>query len=494
MAVLLNLPREILDTVLSHCSQQDLISLSRSCGTLMQATIPTLYKAPTFRTLDPHVLEKLYLFVAVLLRHPESVSYVRQLHIVGLWRNEPPILARLEDQDLNLARHILLPERFTWAANILKVLGSASTFSFAAAIALLIIILRHLQTARFSFVAGSSIRSQKLFYVPAVLWHLLQPRSREQPDRLYALQEIDYFSTSKRPGIDPVQPFSDLLLLLRLPRIRSIQMSSVEDEANFTMPILRHYQPSLTTLILKKSWMRLGTLQLLLQSTPHLQTLEYDYLADFDYQPAPPEGLVMDCPALRRVLDQVSASLESLTLSIAWMRGYASLCDISGSLGPMTHFTKLKYLHAPMILMTGWPPPLCSVLEHQLPKQLREFCCSDGLCSHHTRRWEPPDTLLQMLPLIQNDSRSLQKVLLDVREGPFLSWEHVRRPIKAACEQTGISYEVIKGSEELASYRGQARMAAAQSIPVLRQPRYNLRSTSLATAMTWGPAKPRRSP
>ncbi|KAL9046661.1 MAG: hypothetical protein Q9206_007026 [Seirophora lacunosa] len=449
MAVLLSLPREILDTIFSQCSQQDLINLSRSCGTLMQATIPTLYKAPTFRTLNPHVFEKLYLFVAVLLRHSERVSNVRRLHIAGFWRDEPPILARLEHQDLNLARHILLPERFTWAKNMLEALGSHSAFGFDAAIALLIIILRHLQTACFSLVAASFDRGQLLFFVPAVLWDLLQPQSGEQPDRLYALQEIDYFSSFKRPGIDPVQPFSDLLLLLRLPRIRSIQIMAVEDEANVTMPILPHYQPSLTTLILKKSWMRLGTLQLLLQSTPHLQTLEYDFLGDLDSPLTPPEDPVMDCPALRRVLNQVSTSLESLTLSIAWKPRYASSCDISGSLGSMTHFTKLKYLQAPMVFMTGWAPPRGSVLDHLLPKQLREFCCSDDGCTPktiHTRKLAPADTLRQMLPLVQNDSRSLQKLLLHKRIGGYLWWEQVRRPIEAACEKTGISYELIKGS------------------------------------------------
>ncbi|KAI4095851.1 MAG: hypothetical protein LQ344_001405 [Seirophora lacunosa] len=411
----------------------------------MQATIPTLYKAPIFRVFGAYGVRRLHGFVAVLLRHPERVPYVRRLRIAGLLLDKPLKFARLEDQDLNLAGQILLPERFTWAENMLEALASDAGSNFDATIALLIIILRHLQAARFSLVAGSS---QVLFYLPAVLADLLQPRSREPPDRLYALQDIDYFSTSKRPGIDPIQPFSDLLLLFRLPRIRSIQIMSVEDEANFNMPILPHYQPSLTTLILRKSWMRLGTLQLLLQSTPHLQTLEYDYLADLESPLTPPEAPVMDCPALRRVLDQVSASLESLTLSIAWKRGYASPCDISGSLGPMTHFTKLKYLQAPMILMAGRDPPLYSVLDHQLPEQLREFCCSNGLCSHHTLGWEAPDTLRQMLPLIQNDSRSLQKLLLDAKEGPYLWWEHVRRPIKAACEEIGISYEVIKGSEE----------------------------------------------
>lgn len=460
MSVLCQLPTELLEIVLDRCHSRDLSHLSRSCTTLRQLVLPRLYRDVNFTYAWGDDLTSLHLFVTSILRHPARASFVRKVQITGeIYPPPSAIEARLAEHDLSLAKRILNPKRFSSAPVMLHHLASVTESSFAAVPALLLILLPRLQAAHFS--VGFKPRSGTatiLKCLSATVLELLRPNSGSPSHSLRSLEEIDYLTYPEPCGSRPVQPCSDALDLYYLPNIRSIQARAVEDASGLYWTISPPYRPSITSLSLKNSCIRADTLRKLLKATPNLRTLDYEYHCNFDSPLTPVECPVLDCNALRNVLDEVSASIESLTLSISfqseevWDNQVNTDLDgnlewgISGSLGPMPHFVKLKYLAAPLVMLLGWEPPMSSLLEHWLPEDLREFCCSNELSQCYNFRWDISDQLRQMISLIVNRTGSLQKLILGA-ESTSCSWlwsSEVRKAIQAACNDAGVTYNVME--------------------------------------------------
>lgn len=338
-------------------------------------------------------------------------------------------------------------------------LASVTESSFAAVPALLLILLPCLQAAHFSVSFEMYRGSPTIFEcLSATIIDLLRPKSGSPTHGLRALEEIDCLTYPERCGGHPLQPRYDALDFSYLPNIRSIQARAVEDASVSHWAMSPPDRPSITSLSLKQSCVRADTLRQLLRATPNLQTLDYEYQCDFQSPLTPAECPVLNCNALRDVLDKVSSSIESLSLSISfysediWDDQMNSDYDgnlawgISGSLGSMNHFMKLKYLKAPLVMLVGFEPPTSSLLEHRLPGNLRELCCSNELCQLYNFGWEDSDVLRQMFPLIRNRSGSLQKLQLDAKYTyiSFLWWPQIRMAIEAACNEAGVAYSVIE--------------------------------------------------
>ncbi|KAI4189590.1 MAG: hypothetical protein LQ346_005090 [Caloplaca aetnensis] len=341
---------------------------------------------------------------------------------------------------------------------MLQALGSESESSLDAVLALLLILLPHLQAINFTFwftPHGGAVFK----YLPATLVDLLQNHSGTPSPGFLALEEIAYLT---HPDVsvkaDAFQPFSDVLYLFYMPNITSIQARAVEDTKTFRWPMSPPHRSTITSLSLKNSCMRAESLRKLLHATPNLRKLEYDYQCNFESPLTPVECPVLDCHKLRGVLDEVSASIESLILSVGFFAdedwdhqqnvdyGDVLLWGTSGSLGSMTEFLKLRYLKAPLVMLVGVLPPTTSLLEHQLPEGLREFCCSNELCKCYNFEWEDSDTWRQMLPLIRNRSGSLQKLHLDASSSDisFLWYPRTRAAIEKTCNEAGVAYNVIE--------------------------------------------------
>lgn len=124
MSTLLQLPAELLEIILAHCHPGDLGNLSRSCTTLQKSALPKLYHDIQFTCGRGDDLAKLHLFVASILRHPLRARFVRRLQITGAIHSPPSgIETRLAEHDLDLAKRILVPERFLSASGNASPLG-----------------------------------------------------------------------------------------------------------------------------------------------------------------------------------------------------------------------------------------------------------------------------------------------------------------------------------------------------------------------------------
>ncbi|KAL8897390.1 MAG: hypothetical protein Q9207_007241 [Kuettlingeria erythrocarpa] len=460
MGTLLQLPIELLEGVLSHCHLKDLNSISRSCTTLHEVVLPRLYQKVEFAYCWGDDLTKLHLFVISILRHPARASFVRRLQITGeIYPPPSSVEACLTEHNLDLVKQILAPELFSSAILMLHHLASGTESSFPAVPALLLILLPRLQTARFSAgLRPRSVAVAALRCLSATVSDLLRPKSGSLSYDLRALEEIDYLTYPDPCGSHPVQRCSDALDLYQLPNIRSIQARAVEDISGLHWAVSPPYRPAITSLSLKNSCIRAGTLRKLLKATPNLRSLEYEYYCNFESPLTPIECPILDSNALRNVLDVVSASIESLALSLNFQSEWDwdaqdnigidgnQEWGVSGSLGPMNHFLKLGCLKAPLVMLVGWEPPNSSFLEHWLPEDLRQLCCSDELSDCYSFRWTESDQLRQMIPLIVNRSGRLQKLILgaELTSCSRLWSRNVRRAVEAKCNEVGVSYQLIE--------------------------------------------------
>ncbi|KAL8845721.1 MAG: hypothetical protein Q9221_009133 [Calogaya cf. arnoldii] len=116
MSTLSQLPTELLEIILDRCHLRDLSNLLRSSTTLRQLVLPYLYQDVDFTYAWGNNLTNLHLFVSSILRHPARASFVRKLQITGkIYLPPSAVEARLAEHNLDLAKRILLPERFSSA-------------------------------------------------------------------------------------------------------------------------------------------------------------------------------------------------------------------------------------------------------------------------------------------------------------------------------------------------------------------------------------------
>lgn len=251
--------------------------------------------------------------------------------------------------------------------------------------------------------------------------------------------------------------FQDALWLFYFLHIKSITARMVEEKAVFRWPLGAPVRPSLMTLELHSSCMRMDTLRQLLAATPNLKTLLYYHHCSFETELMVDGCCLLDCRILKKALEPLASSLEHLSLSMQYYiddfhgndfdgGGDNVTWGTSGTLGNMKNFTKLRYLKAPLIMLLGWstPPPGQGLVDI-LPSALREFCSTDDLCGwSNVFVSDPHDVLQQTISLVKSRSGNLKRMILKTEQGHQLWMQFVRIGVRAACERNAVEYSTIE--------------------------------------------------
>ncbi|KAL8798350.1 MAG: hypothetical protein Q9182_006738 [Xanthomendoza sp. 2 TL-2023] len=239
------------------------------------------------------------------------------------------------------------------------------------------------------------------------------PRLNKQWACLQNLEEINYYVSPTNVLRSPVQPVELLLWLFLQPNIKTIRIRVVEEQGHLwewpSSPLLPR-KSGLTSLCLTDSCLRLDSLRHLLRCTPNLRRLKYQQACEM--ATSPEECMFLDCDKLGQILGEVSASLKDLSLSIFFFfytekplytkfydRAY---CGIWGSLGSMAHFSNLKYLKVPLVMLLGWRPPPVPVLDAWLPEGLLGLYLTSDLMWPGQNEWYVRDIVVQMRSMILN--------------------------------------------------------------------------------------------
>lgn len=155
----------------------------------------------------------------------------------------------------------------------------------------------------------------------------------------------------------------------------------------------------------------------LLSSRPPLEHLQYDYHCAenirFD------RSHYLDISVLCSALEQVSSTLESLTISV----GFESDADgidcyangpFKGSCSLHAQgWPRLKYVNMPFVMLVGWKcdsAPISKGLEQLLPSSIEKLCLTDELAGWVTYEWEGSDWVESLRLML--DTRAIR----DLRE------------------------------------------------------------------------------
>lgn len=284
-----------------------------------------------------------------------------------------------------------------------------------AAVALLLLALPNLRVAHLNVRFQHSDEPLDTEFTASMLNHLVAMSYQGQTTP--PLESVKFYidRTETTPeALDNV--FLDALWLFYFPNIESITARMVERTAVFEWPLDSPICPSLMSLELHSSCMRMNTLGQLLAVTPNLKELVYYHHFSFNTRVMVNGCYVLDCTRLREALEPLAPSLQYLSLSMQYYTdedvlylgpeyGDNVTWRMSGTLGNMNNFTKLRYLDAPWIMLLGWSSSTKATLLDILPEQLTDFCCSDDLsCWYLVFIWPNDDVLEQMVSLIQGRS------------------------------------------------------------------------------------------
>ncbi|KAL9606421.1 MAG: hypothetical protein Q9179_000387 [Wetmoreana sp. 5 TL-2023] len=442
---------------MGHCSKEELKRLCEVCSTLQGIALPRLYGVVQFISehYESEFSHPMQRFTHTVLHNWEKASKIKSLELVnncprGYWID----LDLVYDPELLLTRQLKTTPGFPLAEEMFHCLGAGGAHVVDATVALLLCLLPNLQILRLGVCLSDCSDPLEPKYIPAMLRHILSYHDgMNLSHQLQALQEIEWLGHHKYIWFEePKPPFADALWLFYIPNIKSITARMVEREEFFHWPQLAPIRPSMQSVILHTSCVRITTLRSLLLATPRLKRLEYHHSCDYESSFTLKDCKVVDCKKLKEALEPLSASLEDLTLSINFYsydihdksEGDNADYGISCCLGDLTGFTKLRYLQAPLVMLLGWDPPSPSMLEHSLPQQLSVFCCSNDLCRWYIFNWKHEDVLRQVIPLIQKRGTALTRFIAGAEDGRWLWWPKVREPVKAACEEAGIIYDTIE--------------------------------------------------
>ncbi|KAL8686330.1 MAG: hypothetical protein Q9218_007179 [Villophora microphyllina] len=298
------------------------------------------------------------------------------------------------------------------------------------------------------------MRPLNLKFLPTLLEQMgtSSPNKQTSDIQLQSLQEVVYFVPRDAEPEEPDNIISNVVWLFYLPYIKSITARIVEFRNSFEWPQLPPRRLSITSLVLHSSCLRIETLREFISACPRLREFEYQYRCDFNTEVTPDECTLLDCRRLRETIDPLSATLEHLTFGLWFYTDEEDQHMISEAtwgvlytLGDISHFTRLRYLKAPLIMLLGWSCPPDSSLVDNFPPGLAEFCCTNDMCDWYVNGWGPDGVLVQMLPLIHKRSESLKKVVLGAAQEIGNFWlPLVRKAIRSACEQQGIVYDIIE--------------------------------------------------
>ena len=180
-------------------------------------------------------------------------------------------------------------------------------------------------------------------------------------------------------GLHP-NPLDEMLPLWGLP-VEHIEVS-VREPVAWSHEPWPAPNPSLKRLNLHSSAIEHSTLEKLLRLSPCLEVLRYHHLCNVN---AVPRQWPQDGSLLMAALRQVQSTLRELHLSINLFSEYTEdveelrwIFPVSGQLGPLEEFSRLRVLKAPIVTLLGWSPSKSPTLAKVVPTGLTYL----GLTSH----------------------------------------------------------------------------------------------------------------
>ena len=454
------LPEELLSPILDALKFEDLKQLTHVSRSFLHQCRPKLYRSVSFtvKANDQKKPRSLQLFIQLVLCLPDRGELVRDFVLIGddgchLRRKLDPF----EPFELVLATQVLQDAKFKMRTRLISALRFGDGYSPDAGIALLLLLLPNLQTLELGVYLSPVIKIWGItpaILTPAMIRHVIHKRHLGY--HWQSLEKVQYNPISRFPFEDDVPNFTDVLRMFYLPSIKSITARAVDYDrplkCSFPVPCL----PSFSTLNLQHSHIQLQTLHTLLSWLPNLRRFEYHCCLTCRKG----TSYTLDCQHLRNALETRADTLEELVLTVNMYTLCPEVqfhdhiwdepdCVILESLGDMSHFTKLKYLKAPMVfLLNLWNPPLAT-LSDTLPASLLDLCCTDHLCGADEF---PQDYVQNMHDYVRSFlvSRAgmLRKFIVGVEVGPWLWEQDVVDSIYEACSQGEITFDIIQSAIE----------------------------------------------
>ena len=158
--------------------------------------------------------------------------------------------------------------------------------------------------------------------------------------------------------------------------------------------------PSLKRLNLHSSAIEHSTLEKLLRLSPCLEVLRYHHLCNVN---AVPQQWPQDGSLLMTALRQVQSTLVELDLSMYLYSEYAEEVEdlmyvfpVSGQLGPLQEFSRLRKLKAPIATLLGWSPNKLLPLAKVVPTGLTYLGLTENLLTQETSEWHEEFVLKEL--------------------------------------------------------------------------------------------------
>ncbi|KAH8895207.1 hypothetical protein GQ53DRAFT_743966 [Thozetella sp. PMI_491] len=463
-ASLLDLPPEILDSVVEILPYVDLFSACMACKTMHAITERFLYSkfywswtfnvpfqisaSPSRTSATPPPIMR---FLQSLLEKPHLADFVNDVRLEGdslsrishYFRGQLPTLPNpgfvLKALSLKATDKLDIPQpdRARWRAELIR--GSVDAW-----VALLLSQIPKLKVLNLeeNFIRDS-------YFIGMILrWALCGPVERGlfqgvADARFKLALDMRYRKTRGNTG--------DMLSLFYLPSVKHISVSIDNPFPSFSWPSRRSPDPS-KLLSLDLTMLREGHLGHILSTTKSLTRLKWSWF----YGESLRDKFATDVINLDSIvadLSHVQRTLENLTITAATRMSSGQLeyppITVQGSFAALTKFDALKRLEAPLpFLMGSMSPDGAQELCRSLPRNLEELCLTDDLYLQEEYGWGGEHFWTAIRVWMENWKAStprFRKFHLLLRMMDYDDWDpEERRVLRELGVRVGVQVEITK--------------------------------------------------
>lgn len=378
---LLDLPREILDSILEFVAFPDLPALSLTNKPLRTFVEPRLYSSIEMTWNQQHV-PRIIPLLRTLMSRPELSGYVLRLHLSGkehYYEPTPPNSNKISVSGLGLdeAIEFIHCTKVPYADPWMEELRAGI---MPAIVALLLSFLPNLKTLHLEGHFTSDTRLYGKVFRSA----LCEDYGQGLP-KFHDLREITFLAIGHAWRYSTLRKTADALSLFYLPAVERMSIS-IENPVQFSWPGHEPNPRFLTSLKLYR--IRESRLGPLLSVCTNLKTLwwEWSYASDIDPKVSKP---VIELDEIAAAISHVSSTLEALTIqAFGWMGGSEiEPPDVTakGSWSFITKPEKLKRLEIPWAFLMG------SSSYNLIPKSIESLTITSDLTECDDRDWDEYD-------------------------------------------------------------------------------------------------------
>jgi hypothetical protein len=369
------LPTELVECIVSYLPQHDIYAVCRLNKALSNLATPFLYRHVDLFIPPESKLPRIDRFCLNIINDNRKADNVESIRLglspsrnVRQGQRWLPPDKNFDDQLMfRKAMTVLSDETLVAAGDYLRDAISMREYSAYAALILLVLpTLRRLDVADYKSATFDHLHNILRNLDPGTVWNRRYP-SRVLLDRLSSIKQVslmfDRITGVAYPGDNNREPLDHFL---NIPSIETLELFSVGGRQNqdpiaahLTYPLVRHLRATnITTLVFRHSGAFTSALHSLLQCTPKLRSLTYDF---FFHSPLPSNyrGHLLMLDAWNEYLRPLAPTLEVLVFS-------AEYCDTSAyffaqpHIGEKLHgyldltpFTALHTLEVPFPFLTG---------------------------------------------------------------------------------------------------------------------------------------------